>query len=154
MATWLNKLVLPPVVMAVCALGMLVARWLADEQWQVRFANLSGSALLLVIAAAIMFSASRSFLRAGTTLHPQKLQQVSALIVSGSFRFSRNPIYLGQMLLLAAWALALGGWGVWLWWLLYFAYLDGVQIPREEKFLQARFGEDYTSFCRRVRRWL
>lgn len=154
MTKWLNWLTLPPVVMAVCAAGMLISHWLADGGWQGNTLILLAASVLAVASVVIMLSASLAFRRAGTTLHPQKLQQVNALIISGVFRFSRNPVYLGQMLLLTAWALLLGGWSVWPWWLLCFAYLDSVQIPREETFLATRFGADYTAFCRRVRRWL
>lgn len=154
MAKWLNGLILPPVVMVVCATGMLVTQWLMGARWQEGDFVLLGAGGIAVIATVIMLSGSLPFLRAGTTLHPQKPQQVNVLIISGIFHFSRNPIYLGQVLLLAAWALVLGGISVWLWWLLFFAYLDSVQIPREEAFLHTRFGEAYEAYSQRVRRWL
>ncbi|TQI79602.1 protein-S-isoprenylcysteine O-methyltransferase Ste14 [Serratia fonticola] len=154
MAKRFSWLALPPVVMAVSAAGMWLLRWLVDGHWQENEHILLLAAVLAAMSLGIMLSASLAFRRAGTTLHPQKLQQVKVLIVSGIFRFSRNPVYLGQLLLLAAWALVLGGWGVWWWWLLYFSYLHSAQIPREERFLAARFGADYQAFCQRVRRWL
>lgn len=145
---------LPPVVMVVCAVGMAITRWLGEGGWQQNPLILLTAGVLAAVAVTIMISASYAFHRAGTTLHPQKFQQVSALLVTGVFRFSRNPVYLGQILLLAVWGLLLGGVGVWLWWGLFFAYLDRVQIPREEAFLLGHFGQDYRVFCRRVRRWL
>lgn len=154
MAIWLNRLVLPPVVMAVSAAGMLITRWLSGVLWQDNPLIVLMAAMLAVTSVVIMLSASLAFRRAGTTIHPQKLQQVNTLIVGGLFRVSRNPVYLGQLILLAAWALVLGGWAVWPWWLIFFAYLSRVQIPREERFLAARFGQDYTAYCQRVRRWL
>ncbi|OMQ25686.1 methyltransferase family protein [Serratia oryzae] len=154
MKKWIHWLTLPPVVLVACAAGMLGTRYLSAERWQGYFPVLLGAAVLLVLSLAITLSACLHFFRAGTTLHPQNTQQVNVLLVDGIFRFSRNPLYLGQLLLLAAWALLLEGIGVWPWWLLFFAYLQKVQIPREERFLSARFGADYTAFCRRVRRWL
>lgn len=149
----LQRMVLPPVVMVVCALGMAVTRWLGEGGWQQNPLILLVAGVLTVIAVTIMCSVSYVFHQAGTTLHPQKFQRVNTLLVSGIFRFSRNPVYLGQLLLLASWGLMLGGIGVWLWWLLFFAYLDRVQIPREEAFLRGRFGHDYQAFCHRIRRW-
>lgn len=154
MTTWLQRMVLPPVVMGGCAVGMAATRWLGDGGWQQNSLILLAASVLALVSVTFMFSASYAFHRAGTTLHPQQFQRVSALLVNGIFRFSRNPVYLGQILLLAAWGLLLGGIGVWLWWGLFFAYLDRVQIPREEAFLSANFGQDYRVFCRRVRRWL
>lgn len=154
MVAWLQRLVLPPVVMAVAAAGMAATRWLAEGGWQDNRIILFAAGLLAVVAVLLMFSASFAFHRAGTTLHPQKFQQVSTLLVTGVFRCSRNPVYLGQILLLASWGLLLGGIGVWVGWGLFFAYLDRVQIPREEAFLRTNFGQDYDVFCRRVRRWL
>lgn len=145
---------LPPVVMVVCAVGMAITRWLGKGGWQQNPLILLTAGVLAAVAVTIMISASYAFHRAGTTLHPQKFQQVSALLVTGIFRFSRNPVYLGQILLLAVWGLVLGGIGVWLWWGLFFVYLDRGQIPREEEFLRGKFGQDYQVFCRRVRRWL
>ncbi|HBE9079527.1 methyltransferase family protein [Serratia fonticola] len=153
MVAWLQRLVLPPVVMAVCAAGMAATCWLTEGGWQDSLLILLAAGVLAVASVTIMFSASYAFHRAGTTLHPQKFQRVSALLVTGVFRFSRNPVYLGQILLLAAWGLLLGGIGVWLWWGLFFAYLDRVQIPREEAFLRDNFGQDYRGFCDQVRRW-
>lgn len=154
MIAWLQRLVLPPVVMAVCAAGMAATRWLADEGWQDNHLILLVAGVLALAAVIIMVSASYVFHRAGTTLHPQKFQRVRVLLVSGIFRFSRNPVYLGQLLLLASWGLILGSIGVWLWWLVFFVYLDRIQIPREEVFLRGHFGQDYQAFCSRVRRWL
>jgi protein-S-isoprenylcysteine O-methyltransferase Ste14 len=154
MKKWTHWLTLPPVVLVACAASMLGMHRLSAEQWQWHLPAMLGAAVLLLASIAIMFSACLHFFRAGTTLHPENPQQVNALLVSGIFRFSRNPIYLGQLLLLAAWAVLLGGVGVWLWWLLFFVYLHKVQVPREEAFLSTRFGADYAAFCQRVRRWL
>ncbi|WP_431223144.1 methyltransferase family protein [Serratia sp. L9] len=154
MMIWLNRLALPPLVMASSAAGMLIMRWLASGLWQDNALILLVAGMLAAASVVIMLSASLAFRRAGTTIHPQKLQQVNTLIVGGMFRISRNPVYLGQLLLLAAWALVLGGWAVWLGWLIFFAYLNGIQIPREETFLATRFGQDYAVYCQQVRRWL
>ncbi|WP_029988331.1 MULTISPECIES: isoprenylcysteine carboxylmethyltransferase family protein [unclassified Serratia (in: enterobacteria)] len=150
----LQRMALPPVVMVVCAVGMAITRWLGEGGWQQNPLILLSAGVLAVVAVTIMISASYAFHRAGTTLHPQKFQRVSTLLVTGIFRFSRNPVYLGQILLLAVWGLVLGGIGVWLWWGLFFVNLDRWQIPREEAFLRGKFGQDYRVFCRRVRRWL
>lgn len=133
---------------------MWLIHWLSGEGWQGNTFILSLATVLVVVSFTMMLSTSLAFHRANTTLHPQKFQQVNMLMVNGIFLFSRNPIYLGQLLLLAAWALVLGSWLVWLGWLLFFVYLDYVQVPREERFLAQRFSAEYPAYCLRVRRWL
>ncbi|PVZ87076.1 isoprenylcysteine carboxyl methyltransferase [Serratia sp. S1B] len=151
---FLSGLVLPPVVLVLCGGGMLIFHWLAGSGWQGNRFTLGFAVVLVAVAFAMMFSTSLAFHRANTTVHPQKFHQVNNLIVNGIFRFSRNPIYLGLLLLLAAWALVLDSWLVWIGWLLFFVYLDRMQVPREERFLAQRFGNEYLAYCQRVRRWL
>ncbi len=78
----------------------------------------------------------------------------SALVSSGVFAYSRNPIYLGNTLLLIGVAIALR-WG----WLLIAAPItvlavSRLAIAREEQHLSARFGDEWRAYAARVRRWL
>jgi protein-S-isoprenylcysteine O-methyltransferase Ste14 len=93
-----------------------------------------------------------TFKRMGTTPDPNGV--ASALLTSGPFRWTRNPLYLGLAALLAglgvlldsAWLLGLSP--------LLVLLLDRLVITREEARLRAQFGEDYERYARRVRRWL
>ena len=76
-----------------------------------------------------------------------------ALVVAGPFRFSRNPLYLAQILLLAGLGLTAFPWLLPIA-VLQFLLLDRVAIPREEQALAATFGEDFASYCASVRRWI
>lgn len=112
---------------------------------------LLGGALGLA-GAAVALPAARGFRRAGTHLEPWKPS--SALVTGGVYRVTRNPMYLGMALLYLGLALAAGSLGA-------LALLPplllvvryGV-IAREERYLEALFGEDYRAYRRRVRRWL
>jgi protein-S-isoprenylcysteine O-methyltransferase Ste14 len=78
----------------------------------------------------------------------------SALVSSGIFAYSRNPIYLGNTILLIGLAIALR-WG----WLLIAAPITVIAVSRlaivrEEKHLAARFGDEWRAYAARVRRWL
>ena len=107
---------------------------------------------LIVVGLAIMPSVLRRFRRAGTTFHPHK--PASALITGGPYRFSRHPAYVA----LTLWYLGIGlvldnAWVL----LLVFAPLlvmDRRVIPREERHLEERFGQDYRHYKAAVRRWL
>jgi protein-S-isoprenylcysteine O-methyltransferase Ste14 len=108
---------------------------------------------VLMAAAVVLFVVSvREFRRAGTPVPSHN--PVVALVRSGPFRFSRNPIYVAFTLLQI-------GFAVWLdspWILAMLAPVLLVMsygvIAREERYLEARFGEEYRSYARSVRRWL
>ena len=88
----------------------------------------------------------------GTAIHP--LARSSFLVRSGPFRFSRNPIYLGMVLILTGAALALGSATPWLIIPVFIWVIARQVIAGEERKLTAEFGAEYLEYCTRVRRWL
>lgn len=107
---------------------------------------------LFLTAALLVFSALTIMTRSDTAIHP--LDTPRALITTGAFRFTRNPIYLALLLALAATGAAFDS----LWHLallpILFLLLNTFVVPREERALTAVFGVQYTEYCHRVRRWL
>jgi protein-S-isoprenylcysteine O-methyltransferase Ste14 len=111
-------------------------------------AALIGLAVWLALDGAAMLH----FRRARTSMIPMK--PTNALVTSGPYGFTRNPMYLGMAVLYVALALALG-----VIWALAFLPLvivavNRLVIAREEPYLEARFGDVYSAYKRRVRRWL
>jgi protein-S-isoprenylcysteine O-methyltransferase Ste14 len=107
--------------------------------------------ILVVLAGFIVLAAFRQFLRAKTNIEPWK--PTTAIISSGVFRFSRNPVYLAMTLLYLGVALLLDM----LWVLLLiapvlFLIYVGV-ILREEIYLERKFGAEYLNYKKKVRRW-
>lgn len=97
-------------------------------------------------------SAMRRFQRAGTSMVPMRPSK--ALVISGPYRFTRNPMYLGMALLYLGLALALGViWAVAVLPLVLLA-VDRLVIAREERYLERKFGDDYRTYKRHVRRWV
>ncbi len=82
------------------------------------------------------------------------LQQTVALVTEGVYRYTRNPMYLGMLCFLLAWALWLSTPLALLGLALYVGYLNRFQIGPEERVLEERFGTRFTSYCATVRRWL
>ena len=78
----------------------------------------------------------------------------TALVVSGPYRFTRNPMYLAMGLLLAGVAFALNSLAMLLVIVPWTVVMRHGVIAREERYLEGKFGEDYRAYCRRVRRWL
>lgn len=95
-----------------------------------------------------------SFYRAKTTVNPLKPASTSTIVQTGIYRFSRNPMYLGMLLVLLGFALYLMHPVAFLVLPAFVAYLTRYQIIPEERHLAARFGAEYTSYVSRVRRWI
>ncbi|HZS67278.1 MAG TPA: isoprenylcysteine carboxylmethyltransferase family protein [Burkholderiales bacterium] len=151
---WLELRVPPPAVMAVVGLLM----WLAARAFpQVDFQLPARGPLAIAIALiglAIAIVAVFQFRRAGTTPNPMKPGKRATVVVSGVYCYSRNPMYVGDLLILAGWALWLANAAAFLGLPLFVAYLNRFQIAAEERALQARFGAAYDAYRAAVRRWL
>ncbi|HSG99574.1 MAG TPA: isoprenylcysteine carboxylmethyltransferase family protein [candidate division Zixibacteria bacterium] len=107
---------------------------------------------LLALSLGLAGSAFYQMMRAGTAIDPHK--PTTALVTSGPYRFSRNPMYLSLALLVAGVAFFRSS----LWTLLLLVpavlLLERLVIRREERYLETKFGENYREYRARVRRWL
>ena len=95
-----------------------------------------------------------SFRRANTTVNPMKPASSSTLVVSGIYRFTRNPMYLGFLLGLIGWAIYLSNALAFFLLPAFVAYMNRFQIEPEEKVLGVLFGEQFVAYSSQVRRWL
>jgi protein-S-isoprenylcysteine O-methyltransferase Ste14 len=105
-------------------------------------------------SAGLMGAAARRFFAVGTTVEPFDPSEASVLVTDGANALTRNPMYAGMAGLLAAHALARGGWLTWLPAAGFVALIDRVQVRPEEAALSVRFGAEYDEYRRRVRRWV
>jgi protein-S-isoprenylcysteine O-methyltransferase Ste14 len=151
---WLEHRIPPPVAMLVVAAAM----WGLARTWPALAFDLPPlgplAAGVAAIALAIELAAAWRFVRARTTVNPLAPERSAQLVVDGLNRYSRNPMYVGQALLLFAWALWLAHPLALLPWPLFPAYIARFQILPEERALAARFGDAYAAYRARVRRWL
>jgi protein-S-isoprenylcysteine O-methyltransferase Ste14 len=95
-----------------------------------------------------------AFRRARTTVNPMHPESSSALVVTGIYRLTRNPMYLGFLLLLLAWAVFLSNALAVLVLPTFVLYMNRFQIGPEERALTSTFGAAYVTYQARVRRWL
>ena len=107
-----------------------------------------------IVGAGITGSAMLSFWGAHTTVNPMKPSSASFLVSSGIYRFTRNPMYLGLLLLLAGWALYLANILAFLFLPAFILYMNRFQIKPEERALTDRFGRKYLEYASRVNRWI
>lgn len=109
---------------------------------------------LLLAGLSFDFAAIFLFFRARTTVNPLSPQNTTSIVRSGVYALSRNPMYVGMLLLLSAWAVYLQSGAALLVLPLFVLYINRFQIKPEERFLLDQFGADYDDYRQRVRRWL
>jgi protein-S-isoprenylcysteine O-methyltransferase Ste14 len=144
----------PTLFLSSLVLGFLL-EWLWPLGWFEGLAALARfglGGLLAIAGVALMASAMGLFKKAGTAIPPW--EPTTALVTTGVYRFSRNPIYLSVVLIYVGLALLFAsGWA-----LLLLAptliILQVAVIRREEAYLERRFGDAYRQYRTRVRRWI
>lgn len=145
----------PPFLGLIAAAMMCGLAYLAFVPLPLPFAGkLAITVVLLLFSSAVFAASKRLFTRLGTTWKPQKPEKATALITTGIYRHSRNPMYLAASALLLALGIALGDLIALLLVPCFVLYLTRFQIVPEERALERLFGEDYREYKRRVRRWL
>ena len=151
---WL-ELKLPPPMVALCT-GLFM--WLTA-----RFVGPFDVPEGLRIGAALVFACTGvaldlaglvSFMRSKTTVNPIRPASTSSLVVTGPYRLSRNPMYLGQLLILLGWATFLANGIAYLLAPVFVIYITRFQIVPEERSLCAKFGAQFDAYKARSRRWL
>jgi len=147
------ELKVPPLVVGfVCFVGMwlcpavLILPMSSIARWTV-------FGILFLLGFALLATGARLFIKARTSLSPTTPTEASSLVVSGVYRFTRNPMYLGGFVMLLAWALWLAKFSTCFFLAFFVLYLTRFQIIPEERVLRARFGTEYDDYTKRVRRW-
>jgi len=148
-------LVPPPVpLVAALVLGLVLDSAVpADLPFETPlWARSIGAVAGIVAGVLLIASAYRLFRRAGVDADPYR--PTSGIISSGPYKYSRNPMYVGLILIYAGLAALFGG--LWCWLLLPVAVLvlDFGVVRQEEAYLERRFGDAYRAYRNQVRRWL
>jgi protein-S-isoprenylcysteine O-methyltransferase Ste14 len=149
-----NRLPWPPLIYLAAVAASIVLwivyplPWIGEPLAGILFAV---GCVLVVAVVALEYSAMRTLAAAKTTIRPDKTSE--HLVTSGPYSFTRNPIYLGNTLLMIAIGLIAG-----IAWFLFLSLVAAfvtqkVSIEREEQHLEIRFGKKYRDYAKRVRRW-
>jgi protein-S-isoprenylcysteine O-methyltransferase Ste14 len=148
----MNKPILPPTYMFLAMLLIVLLHFIVPLADIVKMPwNLLGL-LPLGLGLAVTAVADRAFKQRGMTVHPFK--EPTQLVTNGAFRFSRNPMYLGFVLVLLGMTILrrslsplaiVAGFATW---------MDIGFIRVEEKILAATFGDDWVRYKQRVRKWI
>lgn len=144
----------PPLQAIIIASFMwLLTNFCGYGQLETSALNQYAALALVLLGALVNVAAILSFRAAKTTVNPLNPSKASQLVNTGIFKLSRNPMYLGMLILLCAWTVFLGNVLNVLLLAVFVLYMNRFQIAPEERALTKLFGDDYSEYCRRVRRW-
>ena len=147
-----KRIIYPPVWLL---LGLIAIFALNEYYPGLRFTSLAGQivgGVIIVAGLFLLVAANGLFVRAGTDVIP--FRKVSALVTTGVYRFTRNPMYLGMLAVLLGCAVTVGAALALLVPLVFAFIIDARFIRPEEQMLLALFPQEFPAYCQRVRRWL
>ena len=143
---------IPPVILLLtilCGIGLHYWMPLAkvlDESWD------KVGIALIILGVLVVIGPAIAFRRAATTVRP--FHDSSALVVSGMYRYTRNPMYVGMVVVLIGVAVLLGDLSPFIMPFVVVPVWTVRVIKHEEQMLQESFGDDYRELMKSVRRWI
>lgn len=149
------ELKIPPLPLVLLAGGsMWLIAWITPALGFVFPARLIWAAGVVVIGIVIAAMGIFSFWMAKTTVNPMKPDSSSALVVTGIYRLTRNPMYLGFLWILLGWGIFLSNALAFLILPGFVLYMNRFQIGPEERALTRLFGQAFVTYRTQVRRWI
>ncbi|HBT75761.1 MAG TPA: isoprenylcysteine carboxylmethyltransferase family protein [Planctomycetaceae bacterium] len=147
------ELKIPPPILVLLTVAIMLGLWYCRvcplaNPWAIQVA-----ALFAVVGITFGLPSMLRFRKTGT-IKPTHPEKATRLVVSGMYRFSRNPMYLGATSILLAIGIFLDDGLALLPVPLFAAYLNSFQIIPEERALEELFGDEYRDYKKRVRRWI
>jgi protein-S-isoprenylcysteine O-methyltransferase Ste14 len=144
----------PPAVAALMAGAMWGIAGLGPLIEAPALVRVTAAVLIALMGGVFSVAGIVSFLFARTTINPMKPETTATLVRSGIYRMTRNPMYVGVLFVLVAWAVFLSSALALLGPLAFVFYITRFQIIPEERVLSGLFGAEYSAYQSTVRRWL
>jgi len=144
----------PPAVVALIAVAMWGISALAPSIEMSAVIRIVVAVLIVVAGGVFSIAGIIAFRLASTTINPLKPDTTTALVRTGIYRITRNPMYVGLLFVLVAWSIFLASAWTLLGPLAFVLYMNRFQIAPEERVLAAKFGTVYATYKSTVRRWL
>ena len=142
----------PPLVVLILVISTFFSSKKIDLI-QIPFQNLI-SIFILSMGILILLNPVLKFKKSKTTINPIKFKKVNKLVTSGIYKYSRNPMYLGLLMIVVSSSIFYLNIYSILTPLFFYLWINRFQIKREEVFLTEKFGEDYLSYKKKTRRWI
>lgn len=144
----------PPVVMFVIGVIMWLLSFLFPAFAWASTSSVAAAVIIGLAGLGISLAGIIAFKRARTTPDPRRPADASVLVTSGIYRFTRNPMYLGVLVILIAWGVLLGNVLALISAFMFVPYISRYQIQPEERLLQKKFGAAFISYKGKARRWI
>ena len=112
------------------------------------------SVIILFIGLIVIVSHVVDFIKSKTTVNPVKFQNVNRLVTTGIYKYSRNPMYLGMILIIISTTVYYLNFLSVFSPLIFYIWINKFQISREEIFLEGKFGNEYLKYKSKTRRWI
>tara|TARA_B100000900_G_C20031124_1_gene494027 strand:- start:66 stop:512 length:447 start_codon:yes stop_codon:yes gene_type:complete len=148
----MNNKIPPPIVTFICALVIYFSKSFFDQFSS--YSNKTISLFFLILGLVVFVSAVKSFRKQKTTVNPLEPRQASSLVTSGIFKLSRNPMYLGMLLILLSISLKFNLIGGMFTSLFFYIFITKFQIIPEEVAMNELFGDEFLEYSKRTRRWI
>ncbi len=112
------------------------------------------SFIILLVGVLILINPILKFIKSKTTIDPIKFKKVNKLITSGIYKYSRNPMYLGLLMIVISTSIFYLNIFSITTPILFVCWINRFQIKREEIFLTEKFGKEYMLYKTKTRRWI
>ena len=147
------KTKIPPPILALVMIGLIYLSSFFIESTKFNYQG-SLSVLVLILGLACAIPSFKLFARYKTTISPLKPSDTTVLVTEGMYRYSRNPMYLGLLLITIASTIWFGTWLGIIINIVFIFLINFLQIIPEEEALLEIFGEEYEEYKKNVRRWI
>ena len=148
----MNNKIPPPIVTFICGLTIYYSKSFFNQFFT--YTNTTISLFFLILGLYVFLSAVRLFRKQKTTVNPLEPRQASSLVTSGIFKFSRNPMYLGMLILLLSISFKFNFIGGMIISLSFYVFITNFQILPEEKAMNELFGDKFVQYSNTTRRWI
>ena len=148
----MNNKIPPPIVTLICGIAIYFSKTFFNQFFS--YNNNIISLFLMILGLTIFVSAVKSFRRQKTTVNPLDPKQASSLVTSGIFKLSRNPMYLGMLIILLSMAFKFNLIGGLITSIFFYIFITKFQIIPEEAAMNELFGNEFIDYCKKTKRWI
>ena len=151
MKKYLNTKIPPPII----TLLSIVIIYLFESKIEYSQLHLKAVGMIfLILGLTLIFLAVLKFIKTKTTVDPTRPHKTSNLVITGIYKLTRNPMYLGMLFLIMAYAIYNNNIFGCIVVPIFIFYMNKFQIEPEEIEMRKKFGESFENYCKKVNRWL